>query len=784
MQPERGRKIERPLHPGVQVGPYKLEASLGAGGMGEVFRAADTRLRRTVAIKFLLGQKLADPAERRRFLREARAASALNHPHIVVIYDISSHDGIDFLVMEHVDGQTLKELIPADGMALDRVAKLGAQAASALAAAHAAGIVHRDIKPANIMVTPDGNAKVLDFGVAKIAEQVSDDTKNETLTAVTVPGMVVGTVSYMSPEQMRGEHVDGRSDIFSLGCVLYQAATGRLPFRGRNAPAVMHEIVTAAPASPSSLRSEIPRAFDQLIVACLEKDPARRPASAADVARELQSLSSVPDPVSIRSAGRRSIAVMPFRFRTALPEDQFLSVALAEAVVNRLGATGQLIVRPTTSVLRYAGTDVEWTQVARDLNVDLVVEGTIQKMGPKIRVLVQALQASDSRTLHSFKQDGDAGDLFALQDRIADSVSDVFIPRTKAAAEPAVPPTRNPLAYELYMRAVDRLAHLDRFDTGSAIEMLSHAVELDPNFADAWGRLAEACSQMGSYLDPDPKWFERAEHAIATTLELDPVQCDALCARGQILWSSSRGFQNRAALRAVNAALKVNPSRYNVRRLRGVILFHLGAYARAEQDMEESLLANPAYALAIAARGLIAQYKGDYTAAQELFDQSLRVDSTVFSTHVFAPMVPVLRGRLDEAREKIRSARQIVPEETQLTGTEALIAAHEGDFKLAEQLADDSCSEEKKSMTHSHHTWHCAAGAYAMIGQPEKALAQLRRCAEMGLPNYRLFGSDPHLRALRHLPAFTELMSDLRRRYDQYSSEIAGMPSGQPAGAE
>jgi serine/threonine-protein kinase len=329
-----------------------------------------------------------------------------------VIHDISNQDGIDFLVMEHVPGQTLKDLIPAEGMPFDRVAHLGSQIASALAAAHAAGIVHRDIKPANIMVTPDQQVKVLDFGIAKMTAQVAGDPRGETRSAVpvTIPGMVVGTISYMSPEQTRGEPVDGRTEIFSLGCVLYQAATGRLPFRGASALAIMHEIATATPFPPSNLRAELPHAFDQLITTCLQKNPTQRPASAAEVAQELKSLSSSSDRVPMRShAGRRSVAVIPFRFRTALPEDQFLSLALAEAVVNRLASTGELLVRPTTSVLRYAGTDIEWTQVARELNVDLVVEGTIQKMGARVRVLVQALQASDSRTLDSSKHDGTWG---------------------------------------------------------------------------------------------------------------------------------------------------------------------------------------------------------------------------------------------------------------------------------------------------------------------------------------------------------------------------------------
>jgi tetratricopeptide (TPR) repeat protein len=277
---------------------------------------------------------------------------------------------------------------------------------------------------------------------------------------------------------------------------------------------------------------------------------------------------------------------------------------------------------------------------------------------------------------------------------------------------------------------------------------------------------------MGMHLDPGPQWFTQAEHAIARTLELDPVQCDALGARGQVLWSPSRGFQHVPALRAVNAALKISPSRYNIRTFRAAILFHNGFYEQAERDAVESILVNPAYALALATRGMIAQYKGDYAAARDWFDQSIALDPTLVHPNIFGPTIPILLGRPEEAREKIRKSRQVIPEESHLTSTEGLIASHEGNFKLAERLADDACSANTKTLTHTHHTWHCAAGVYAMCGKPEKAMLQLQRCAKMGLPNYRLFTTDPFLKTLQGDPEFTALMSDLRRQFDQYRAVV------------
>jgi len=763
--------------PGSQLGPYKLENAIGAGGMGQVYRATDTRLRRSVAIKMLLGEGMADSTQRRRFLQEARAASALNHPNIVTVHDISNHAGVDYLVMEYVAGKNLKDLIRGEGMPLEEVARIGVQVASALDAAHAARIVHRDIKPANIMITPAGHVKVLDFGVAKLTAP-SPAIGGETVTAFqgTIPGMIVGTIAYMSPEQTRAEQVDGRSDIFSLGCVLYEAATGRRPFHGESMLAIMHAIATAEPAAPSTLRPDLPLSFDQLIRACLAKKPEQRPAAAAEVGEALRAAATnaptAPTVSVLRPESRSSVAVLPLQFLTAAAEDQFLSVALADALSNRLASSGKLLVRPMANVMRYAGKPTDWAQAARELNVDLVVEGTIQKMGPRIRVMVQAYRAADSVSLHSAKYDGTMDDLFGLQDRIADSVAAAFLPGETTVSQSVAPDTRNPLAFELYMRAIDRLQHTNKFDNQAAIEMLTRAVELDPEFADAWGRLAYSYAQMGQFFDPDPKWFELAERAIARTLELDPVQCEALCARGRILWSAARNFQNRAALRAIQAALKINPGFHDARHWRGVIAYHLGFYASARHDADEYLLVHPRHALAHGLRAGVLMESGDIQLADEEYVRALAIDPALVQLNIFYPLVAIWTGRLEEGRERIHRARQMIPGEPQLTAMEGLIAAREGDLKQAQALAEEALNS-KKSLIHVHHMWHCVAGVFAMCGMPEKAVAQLRRCGEMGLPNYHLFDRDPHLQPLRGNPEFQALLSQLRREHDSLREEFA-----------
>jgi serine/threonine protein kinase/tetratricopeptide (TPR) repeat protein len=742
---------------GRELGPYKIEQRIGAGGMGQVYRALDTRLGRTVAIKLLSPELAAEGIFKRRFLQEARAASALNHPNIVVLYDISSHAGVDFLVMEYIAGRTLKDIIPRGGMAFDQVAALGSQVALALGAAHSAGIVHRDIKPANILVTGQQQVKVLDFGIAKLPHDGND-------TGVTRQGQVIGTVAYMSPEQTRGEEVDTRSDIFSLGCVLYEAATGCLPFHGDSSVALMHHIATIDPEPPSALRPDLPPEFVRLVLHCLAKSAAARPDSAVELATALKSLSLPAKPSSPIRTGEPSLAVIPFQLRGPATE-QYLSVSLADALIHRLSSSGKLAVRPIASVMRYAGKEVDWSQAARELNVDLIVEGVIQIMGAKIRVLVQAHRSSDSHTLASLKEDGDADELFALQDRLTDAVSDIFLPKQKRIDPPA-PPTRHAGAYELYLRAVDRQVHVDKFEMASAIEMLTRATELDPAFADAWGLLAQACAQMGQHLDSDPKWFELGERAIARALELDPVQCDALCARSIILWSPSRGFQNRPALRALNAALKIDPLRATARHFRSAVLWHLGFLEAASEDAGE--LQSPA--LSAMHKACIALQRGDFDGCTEYYARVQGLEPNGVLSYVLAPLAPLWAGRLGEARKALDKARQMLSDDPFTMGMEAIFAALEGNPALAESIADEALCG--RSLTHSHHTWHYCAGAYALCGKPEKAIAELWRCADLGLPNYRLFEMDPSLRSLREHPEFRDLMSALRREHESIRDEF------------
>jgi TolB-like protein/cytochrome c-type biogenesis protein CcmH/NrfG/predicted Ser/Thr protein kinase len=763
---------------GKNIAHYRIESELGRGGIGIVYRARDVRLERTVALKVLADQWQEHREYRQMILAEARAAAALNHPGVATVYEVGEYDGGLYIAMELISGKNLRQHMEDGAFEISKLLRLATRVAEALEAAHAGGVIHGDVKPENIVVLPNEHIKLLDFGIARRAADTALTNTQTTSTQDWLPdSRIAGTLAYMSPEQLRGEQTDGRADLYSLGVILFELAMGRRPFQARNAPELIAQILHDQPPGLEGALQELPREMAGIIFRLLEKDRARRHGSASEFLAELSDLQREWEHEKLLPAalaGKRSVAVLPFKLLTASAADEYLGVALADALIHALGASGELLVRPTTSVERYAKQPVDLLRVARELNVQTVSHGSIQKSGTRLRVHVQVWDADKSAPVFSAKHDGEVSELFTLQDELAAGVKHALGVRTTATPEKeSAPPTENPRAYELYLRATERLARLNRWDTRTAIEMLEQAVALDPKFADGWAKLAEACALIGVTQEPHPRWLKRADQAIRRALGLDRHNAEVYCARGRVLWTPARGFKNRPALRALNEALHLNPGCHAAQIWRCLIFLHLGLLAKAKEGLLEALATHPDDAFTLVFIGHTALYRGDYAEAEEFQARALRIDPANLWGNGFWPTALLYANRLPKAEEKIRMARQVLQDDPWLVSCEALLWAKRGECRKADTLLRRSL-RPVKTFLHTHHLWHNAAAAYALIDKPAAAVSLLRRASAFGLPNFPAFRDDPHFQVLQTNASFCTLLGKLQREWTGYEKEFGG----------
>ena len=414
------------LTAGTRLGSYQITGLIGVGGMGEVYKATDTRLDRTVAIKTLSAEIASDPELRQRFEREAKAISSLNHPRICTLHDIGSHDGVDFLVLEYLEGETLAQRLAHGALPLEEAVRCAIEMADALEAAHERGVVHRDFKPANVTLTPDG-IKLLDFGIAKVvAGRGAEPGSNQALTAVAngaVRGAVIGTASYMSPEQVRGMPVDRRTDVWAFGCVLFEMLTGKKAFVGPTAADTTTAILGREP-SLEELPTGTPEPVRHVLRRCLEKDAGRRLRDIGDARTELgDALTAMRVTGKGTHEGQPSIAVLPFANMSADPENEYFSDGLAEEILNALAQIPRLKVIARTSAFAFKGKNEDIRRIAETLNVRTVLEGSVRKAGNRIRVTAQLIAAADGTHLWSQRYDRELSDVFAVQDEIAEAIA-------------------------------------------------------------------------------------------------------------------------------------------------------------------------------------------------------------------------------------------------------------------------------------------------------------------------------------------------------------------------
>jgi len=596
---------------GTTLAHYSITAKLGQGGMGEVYRAEDTKLGRDVALKILPPDMATDRDRLERFRREATTVAALNHPNIVTIFSVEVVEDIHFLTMELVEGTTLDALLPSGGFTLERFFDLATPIADALASAHARGIVHRDLKPANVMVTDEGDrVKVLDFGLAKLSEGVAADGTTELPTeALTQAGLVVGTPHYMSPEQAKGEGVDPRSDIFSLGVMLFEMATGQRPFQGASSVELLSAVLKDTPPLLTEIKPELPRHLGRILGRCLEKAPAGRFQTAQDVFNELKSLrketssGSVPT-VSSQSAMRRSeveipwIAVLPLKCKSADPEVEDFADGLAEDITTSLSRFTYLMVISRNSVQNLDAQSMDVRQVGQELGARYVMEGAVRKAGSKIRANVQLLDAKTGTHIwaESFDRDLEEADIFEVQDDITDrvvaTVADPHgvLARSMAAPTDSKPPeTLSP--YEAVLRFFlyqQRVGPEDHLPTRIALE---RAVELDPEYADAWAALTIVLLDEDRHsFNPRPNALDRALVAAQRAVDLGPANPLANFALAHAYYyRKDLGAFRPAAERTIG----LNQRDGNSKAMLGILMGYAGDWERGVELTTDAMERNP-----------------------------------------------------------------------------------------------------------------------------------------------------------------------------------------------
>ena len=701
---------------GTMVQHYRIIEKLGAGGMGEVYLAEDTKLKRQVALKFLSTQYVSDSDFKTRFMREAEATAKLNHPNIVTIYDVSEFQGRPFFAMELIEGQSLRELSKDKELDLDRIIELAIQFCDGLGAAHEKKVVHRDIKPSNVVIDAHGRIKILDFGLAAIQG-------GERLTRT---GSTLGTVRYMSPEQVQGRVVDNRSDLFSLGVVLYEMITGRTPFERDNEAATLKSIGQDKPEPLERYKSGVPDRLQQVVDKLLEKDREFRYQNASDVKSDLKRLNVV---TSEDDSKRPSIAVLPFANMSTDKEQEYFCFGIAEDILNDLTKIDELRVVSRTSSFAFKGKTEDLRDVGRKLNVGTILEGSVRKAGNRLRITAQLINVADGYHLWSERYDRELDDVFAIQDEIAESIVQALRVKLgpRQELDKSKGPTRNIEAYELYLRGRIFFHQSGRKGLQFASELFSRAIEKDLGYALAYTGLSDSLSHTFLYFDNDESNVNGAMEASKKALKLNPRLAEAHASRGLAV---SLAKQYQEAEEEFKKAIDLNPNLFEA-------YYH---YARA------------------------CFVQGKHEMACQLFEQAGKVKPDDYQAPILAASSYRQLNLPEAVRETLRRGFEIVQKRLELNPDDVR-AVYLGASALLELGKTEEAVEWTKRATAMEPNdpavlYNCAC-LYAVLNQTETSINLLKDAINCGFSHKEWIENDQDLSSIRQHPEYQALLDGL-----------------------